>query len=87
MSNCPNMSYCMFENTKNAMEQLIQAMGDALQDGNVRDFFEQMSREWQELRAYREMFNLCETFISLADDLNQAAEDEDDEIVVEDDEE
>ena len=41
----PSMSYCMFENTSSEIDQLIDRMNDALENGprGVREFFDDMS--------------------------------------------
>ena len=39
----PNMDYCAFENTTLAMEQLIDMMRDAQEEG-ITEFFNGMSR-------------------------------------------
>ena len=62
MSNYPNMSYCMNENTLSAMQQILTAM----QEEGV-DFLRDMTRE--ERRAWNELYNACESFLSLSDDL------------------
>ena len=33
MSNYPNMSYCAFENTSRAIRQLMQMIGEAIDEG------------------------------------------------------
>lgn len=62
MSNYPNMSYCMNENTLLAMQQILTAM----QEEGV-EFLRDMTRE--ERRAWNELYNACESFLSLSDDL------------------
>ena len=58
----PNMSYCMCENTLLALHQVINAMKH---EGPM--FLHDMSRSERE--AFEEIFNACETFINLADEL------------------
>jgi hypothetical protein len=67
MSSYPNMSYCMCENTLLAMRQVVQAMNE---DGPA--FLADMSRE--ERRAFQELFNTCEDFMSLSEELQAEAE-------------
>lgn len=62
MSNYPNMSYCMCENTLLAMRQVVQAMQE---EGPA--FLLEMSRE--ERRAFQELFNTCEDFMNLSEEL------------------
>lgn len=58
----PNMSYCMCENTLLALRQVINAM---VHEGPM--FLQDMSRSERE--SFEEIFNACETFINLADEL------------------
>ncbi len=67
MSNYPNMSYCMCQNTVQAMQQIMNAMDD---EGPL--FLQEMSRE--ERRAYEELFRLCESFIYRAEELQDEYE-------------
>lgn len=69
MSNYPNMSYCMNENTLSAMQQILTAM----QEEGV-DFLRDMTRE--ERRAWNELYNACESFLSLSDDLAEEEQQE-----------
>ena len=69
MSNYPNMSYCMCENTLLAMRQVVQAM----QEEGV-GFLADMSRE--EKRAFQELFNTCEDFMNLSEELQDEYENE-----------
>lgn len=62
MSNYPNMSYCMNENTLLAMEQIIEAMRE-----EGANFVRDLSRE--ERRAFNELFMVCEEFTKLAEEL------------------
>ena len=63
MSNYPNMSYCMFQNTQMAMDQLITFMQEADQDDML-----DMSKD--ELRAMRELFGYCEQYMKLAEEFD-----------------
>lgn len=67
MSNYPNMSYCMVSNTLLAMNQVVEAMNE---EGPA--FLKEMSRE--ERRAFQELFNACEDFMSLSEELVDAEE-------------
>lgn len=53
----PNMSYCAFENTTLAMQQLIDMM-QAAQDEGVSEFILDMSRD--EAEAFRNMYEMCQ---------------------------
>jgi DNA replication initiation complex subunit (GINS family) len=67
MSNYPNMSYCMCENTLLAMKQILGTMQD---EGPM--FLREMSRE--ERRAYDALFNMCEEFLSATEELQEQLE-------------
>lgn len=58
MSDYPNMSYCMNQNTLLALHQVIDAMRD-----QGAEFIQDLSRE--ERRAYQELFHACEDFLTL----------------------
>ncbi len=61
MSNYPNMSYCMCENTLHALQQVLEAMQED------PAFMEDMSRD--ERYAFEELFRACEDFVQHAEDL------------------
>ncbi len=58
MSNYPNMSYCMCQNTVLAMRQILNAMEE---EGPM--FLHDMDSD--ERRAFQKLFNLCETFVEM----------------------
>lgn len=62
MSNYPNMSYCMNENTLLALRQVISSM-----EFEGVDWLRELSRD--ERRAFGELFNACETFMQLSEEL------------------
>jgi hypothetical protein len=62
MSNYPNMSYCMCENTLLALRQVMDAM-----ENEGPAFLVDMNRT--EDRAYQELFHACEAFMRLAEEL------------------
>lgn len=51
MSNFPNMSYCMFENTEHALRQIRNAMEQALEDGVPLDLNQYEMPPYNRLRA------------------------------------
>jgi hypothetical protein len=59
MSNYPNMSYCMCENTLEAMQQVLSVMED---EGLT--FIEDLDRV--ERRAFWHMISTCKKFIQVA---------------------
>jgi hypothetical protein len=69
MSNYPNMSYCMNENTLLAMRQIVSAMQE-----QGADFLRDLSRE--ERRAFGELFYTCGDFMNLSEELQDELEQE-----------
>jgi len=69
MSSYPNMSYCMCENTLLAMKQIVDAMND-----EGPQFLREMSRD--ERRAFQALFNMCEDFMTLSEELQEEFEQE-----------
>ncbi len=67
MSSYPNMSYCMCENTLSALGQVMEAMRE---EGPM--FLQELNRT--EKRAYQELFNMCEAFLSAAEELEDETE-------------
>ena len=67
MSNYPNMSYCMNENTLLALRQVVEAMNE-----EGPQFLREMSRE--ERRAFEALFSTCEDFMSLSEELQSEFE-------------
>lgn len=70
MSNYPNMSYCMNENTLQALKQVIDAM-----NYEGEDFLRDLSGD--ERRAWRELFSACEDFMTRADELQEQYDQDD----------
>ena len=70
MSNYPNMSYCMCGNTLLALKQVLGAMQD---EGPM--FLREMGKE--EYRAFKELFNACEDFLTASEELETIVEEED----------
>ena len=67
MSNYPNMSYCMNENTLLAMKQIVEAM-----DNEGPMFLRELNRD--ERRAFEQLFNVCEDFMQLSEELQAELE-------------
>jgi hypothetical protein len=63
----PNMSYCMCENTLAAMNQIVTAMNE-----EGPNFLQEMNRE--ERRAFQALFNVCEDFMTLSEELQDEYE-------------
>ena len=67
MSNYPNMSYCMCENTLLALKQVLDTMEE---EGPM--FLREMSRD--ERRAFEELFGYCESFLTMSEELQEELE-------------
>ena len=59
MRDYPNMSYCAFENTARAMDQLCGMLESALEDG------EPLNLNQYEMPHYRAMFDKCQALMDL----------------------
>ncbi len=67
MSNYPNRSYCMCNNTLLALKQVVEAMND---EGPM--FLREMSRD--ERRSFEQLFSMCEDFMTLSEELQEELE-------------
>ncbi len=67
MSNYPNMSYCMNNNTLLALQQVIEAM-----QSEGPQFLRELSRE--ERRSFEALFSACEDFMTLSEELQDEYE-------------
>ena len=63
----PNMSYCMFGNTVDAVNQILDAINDAKIGDGVVEFFNGLSRE--ERRNMHHLYNLCEEYMQAAENI------------------
>ncbi len=63
--NYPNMSYCMCENTVLALRQV---MGEMEEFGSLTEFVADLNRS--EKQAFQELFNLCESFVKMTEDMD-----------------
>ena len=70
MSNYPNMSYCMCNNTLMALRQVVEAMQE---EGPM--FLREMSKD--EYRSYKSLFDMCESFLTMSEELETIVEEED----------
>ena len=69
MSNYPNMSYCMFENTVHAMNQVHRHLQEAQDDGISPDDYRKALSSRQEAEAYDSLKEMCEDIISVLNDM------------------
>ncbi len=67
MSNYPNMSYCMCNNTLLALKQVVEAMQE-----EGPQFLRELSRE--ERRSYEALFSMCEDFLTMSEELQDEYE-------------
>lgn len=69
----PNMSYCMCENTSAALNQVMDAMNEASEDGRegADRFISELNS--YERDAYTHLLVQCREFIELANELNELA--------------
>lgn len=66
MSNYPNMSYCMCENTTLAMRQILDEMQNY---DSLAEFTAEMNRD--EKAAFKRLFDLCESFMIMTEEMEQ----------------
>jgi len=66
-----NMSYCMFENTYNDLDQCYEALADALDEGSLREFLDNMTTE--ERWAFSRMRSLVNDMVEAYDHVADAA--------------
>ena len=59
MSDYPNMSYCMFENTSNAMDQIASALEDAIENNELLEL------NAYEERPFTSMYDKCVSLMRL----------------------
>ena len=66
-----NMSYCMFENTYNDLDQCYEALAEAINEGSLREFLDNMSAE--ERWAFKRMRSLVNDMVEAYDHVADAA--------------
>jgi hypothetical protein len=70
MSRGPNMSYCAFENTSNAIRQLIIMVQESYEDNMTFGDLVQSRSSQDERRAVREIAELAQELIDAITDLD-----------------
>ena len=89
MSNYPNMSYCMYENTVAALNQICNDLSDSLDDQvTIEEYREDLSSR-QEAEAFDRIKYMCNCVLSLIENLSNVEEkdeEDDNEFIVTDDE-
>lgn len=89
MSNYPNMSYCMYENTVGALNQICNDLSDALDDQVTIEEYREDRSSRQEAEAFDRIKYMCEDVLRLIENLSNVEEDDeedDNEFIVTDDE-
>jgi hypothetical protein len=86
MSNYPNMSYCMYENTVGALNQICNDLSDSLDDQVTIEEYRKDRSSRQEAEAFDRIKYMCEDVLRLIENLSNVEEDEFNEFVVNDDE-
>lgn len=66
-----NMSYCMFENTYNDLDQCYEAMAEAINEGSLREFLDNMTTE--ERWAFSRMRSLVNDMVEAYDHVAEVA--------------
>lgn len=90
MSNYPNMSYCMYENTVGALNQICYDLSDSLDDCVSIGEYRKARSSRQEAEAFDRIKHMCEDVLRLMEHMSNIEDDEEDEddneFIVEDDE-
>lgn len=80
MSNYPNMSYCMYENTVHALNQICNDLGDALDDQITIEEYRKDRSSRQEAEAFDRIKYMCEDVLRLIENLSNVEDDDEDDI-------
>ena len=89
MSNYPNMSYCMYENTVAALNQICNDLSDSLDDQVTIEEYREDRSSRQEAEAFDRIKYMCEDVLRLIENLSnveESDEEDDNEFIVTDDE-
>ena len=66
----PSMSYCMFENTTLEMDQILNSLDEAFEEGTS------LKLRGEEKSAYERLIHQCQRFLKLDELMAQDEEDE-----------
>ena len=66
----PSMSYCMFQNTSLEMDQILDTLDEAFEEGR------QLKLRGEEKSAYERLIHQCHRFLKLDELMAQDEEDE-----------
>jgi hypothetical protein len=86
MSNYPNMSYCMYENTCAALNQILGSLLEAADDATSLKDYRAMLSSRCEIDAFESIKELCEEVIAAMQDIDDEEDDRQNEFIVLDDE-
>ncbi len=86
MSNYPNMSYCMYENTCAALNQILGSLLEAADDATSLKDYRAMLSSCCEIDAFESIKELCEEVIAAMQDIDDEEDDRQNEFIVLDDE-
>jgi len=67
----PSMSYCMFENTSSEMDQILNSLDEAFEEGTS------LKLRGEEKSAYERMIHQCQRFLKLDEMMRNLPETDD----------
>ena len=79
MSNYPNMSYCMYENTVGALNQICYDLSDSLDDCVSIGEYRKARSSRQEAEAFDRIKHMCEDVLRLMENMSNIEDDDDEE--------
>ena len=74
MTSYPNMSYCAYENTVSAMQQICDDLSEALDDHMSLDEYRKARSSRQEAEAFDRIKYMCEDMLRLMENLSYVEE-------------
>ena len=74
MTSYPNMSYCAYENTVSAMQQICDDLSEALDDQMSLDEYRKARSSRQEAEAFDRIKYMCEDMLRLMENLSYVEE-------------
>ena len=79
MQDYPNMSYCMYENTTNALRQILDALDEAMGDNISLESYRKGLSSRQEAEAFDDIRELCGDIIYAIKSISDNEDDDEDE--------
>lgn len=75
MSNYPNMSYCMYQNTKNALQQILGDLEEVHMEGvTYSEYVDDLS--FEERSAMKELVNIFEGIQDILEEMRHTSANE-----------